>query len=226
MDAVLDLVKVLYEPGAVFERVRERPRFLAPVLALIVVSVAVGLLALPYIKAALASTMAQAAAARGRTPPDPGKFALIQVASSAIFLPLFLALAAGILWVAVSLFGEEAKYRLLLSVVTCTSVLYILQLIAGLAVLTLRGVESVTSPADLQPAFGLDLLAPGTTGYVGGLLKGVNVFSVWGMVLNGIGITTTHRTSKGTGYGAAALAFVVTVLLVSVFALLQPGGRS
>ena len=77
-------------------------------------------------------------------------------------------------------------------------------------------------PADLQPAFGLDLLAPATTGYAGSLLRSVNLFSVWGAGLNGIGIATTHRTSKTTGYGAAAVAFVMIVLLLSLLALLQP----
>jgi len=222
MDSVLDLGRVLFEPAKVFERVREKPTFFVPVLAIIVVSVGVGALSLPYIKAALAPMLAKAAAARGGAAPDVGKVAASQIVASAVFVPIFLALSAGFLWVTVSLFGEDAKYRLLLSVVTYGAVTYLLQLVASFAVLSLRGVESITSPADLQPALGLDLLAPDATGYAGALLRSVNVFSVWGAALNGIGIATTHRTSKGTGYGAAAIAFVVIVLLLSLLALLQP----
>ena len=222
MGAVLDLVRVLFEPAKVFERVREKPTFFVPVVAIIVVSIGVGALSLPYIKAALAPVLAKAAAARGGAAPDPGKIAASQIVASAVFVPIFLALSAGFLWVSVSLFGEDAKYRLLLSVVTFSAVTYLLQLVASFAVLSLRGVESITSPADLQPAFGLDLLAPATTGYAGSLLRSVNLFSVWGAGLNGIGIATTHRTSKTTGYGAAAVAFVMIVLLLSLLALLQP----
>ncbi|MGH7547986.1 MAG: hypothetical protein ACREMM_07420, partial [Gemmatimonadales bacterium] len=112
------------------------------------------------------------------------------------------------------------------SVAAYTSITYILQLLAGFAVLSIRGVDSITSPLDLQPAFGLDLLAPGATGYIGAVLRGVSVFSVWGCVLNGMGITVTHRTSKGTGYGAAIATFVVMVLLLSLLALLQPSPPS
>ena len=222
MGALLDLIRVLYEPAAVFERVRERPRFLIPVFALIVLSLGIGFLAMPYVKAAIGAVMAQRAPAGAQSPMNAGTAALVQVVASAIFVPIFLVLSAGVLWIAVSLFGEDAKYRLLLSVVTYTSVFYILQLLAGFAVLSLRGVARVTSPADLQPAFGLDLLAPGMSGYLGAVLKGINVFSVAGVLYNGIGIATTHRTSKQTGYTAAAVAFVVTVLVVSLFALLQP----
>lgn len=224
MGAILDLVRVLFAPAAVFERVRERPRFVAPVGTIMLLSVIIGLLTLPYIKAALGPVLAQAAAARGGggPAPDVGMIAIFQVIASAVFVPIFVALVGGILWVVVSIFGEDAKYRLLTSVAGYTSIMYILQLAMGFAVLSIRGVESIASPLDLQPAFGLDLLAPEATGYVGGVLRGINVFSVWGLILNGIGITTTHHTSKATGYSAAAVAFVVTVLFVSLFALLQP----
>ena len=42
MAAVLDLVRVLFEPAKVFERVREKPTFFVPVVAIIVVSIGVG----------------------------------------------------------------------------------------------------------------------------------------------------------------------------------------
>jgi hypothetical protein len=222
MGAVLDLVRVLYEPTAVFERIRERPRFVAPVTAIMALSLVIGLLMRPFVEAALGPMLAQAAAARGGAAPDAGKAALLQLVGATVFTPVFIALIGGLLWVAVSLFGVEARYRVLVSVAAYTSILYILQLLAALAVLALRGVASVSSPLDLQPAFGLDLLAPDATGFVGGLLRGVNVFSVWGGVLNGIGITVTHRTSKQTGYGAAVIAVVATVLLASLLGLLQP----
>jgi hypothetical protein len=223
MGAVLDLVKVLYEPGAVFERLRERPRFLAPVLALILLALVIGLLARPYVEAAIGGMMAQQAGAGGQQ-MSPGTAAMLQIVASVVFLPIIMLLAGGILWVVVSLFGEQASYRHLLSVSCYASTLYILQLAAGLLVLSLRGAESVTSPADLQPALGLDLLVPGAKGYLGAVLKGVNVFSIWGVVVQGIGITKTHNTSRETGYGAAAAAFVVALLVFSLFALLQPGG--
>lgn len=225
MGAVLDLVRVLFEPAAVFERVREKPRFIAPVLTVMVLSVVIGFLSMPFLKAGIAAAMAQAPA-RGGTPPDPSAFAIGQIIGGAIFVPIIVALVGGLLWIAVSILGAEAKYRALTSVAAYTSITYILQLVAGFAVLSMRGVESITSPLDLQPAFGLDLLAPGATGYLRGITQGINVFSVWGAVLNGIGITTTHRTSKAAGYGAAAAVFIVLVLLLGLLALLQPTAPS
>lgn len=218
MDAVIDLVRVLYEPTAVFERLREKPRILLPMIAVVLLSLVLGFLALPYLKVGMRAVMP----AQATGGPSVDTIAMIQVVSSPIFVVIFLLLAAGVMWVAVSLLGAEGKYKLLLGVATYAAILYVLQLLAGYAVLTLRGIESVTSPQDLQPAFGLDLLAPGMTGYLGAVLKGINVFSVWGVVLEGIGISVTHRVSKGTGYIAAGIAFVVLLLVLSLFGLLQP----
>lgn len=222
MGAVLDLFKVLYEPGAVFERVRDRPRVLVPMVTVVALSIVLGVLAMPFVRSAFADIAARQAEASGGRAPDAGTMAALQIGGSAVFLPIAILLGAGILWIAVSLFGEDANYRKLLSVQTHAMILYIAQVATGLVVLTIQGVESVTSPADLQPPLGLDFVAPGATGYLGAVLKGVNVFSVWGVIVQGIGVTKTHNTSRETGYGAAALAFVVALLVFSLFALFQP----
>jgi hypothetical protein len=47
MSAVIDVVRVLFEPTAVFARVRERPQVLAPLLAIVVASLAIAYLSLP-----------------------------------------------------------------------------------------------------------------------------------------------------------------------------------
>ena len=222
MGAVLDLFRVLYEPGAVFERLRDRPRILVPMVSIVMLTLALGFVAKPYFEAALGAMMAQQAQGAAN-PMSPGTLATIQIVSASAFMPVVILIGAGILWVAVSLFGADASYRKLLSVQSHAMILYVAQLVAGIVVLSMRGVESVTSVADLQPAFGLDLLMPDAKGYLGAVLKGVNVFSVWGVVVQGIGITKTHNTSRETGYGAAAMAFVVALLVFSLFALLQPG---
>src|SRR2546426_9285528 len=84
MGAVLDLVKVLYDPGPVFTRVGERPRFLAPFVGLAVVQMLLAYLALPYAQAAMHAMLAQAPTAQGANAPDPAKFAILGV----IFAPI------------------------------------------------------------------------------------------------------------------------------------------
>ncbi len=226
MNAVLDLLKVLYEPGAVFERLREKPSFWRPFIAICVVQIVLGVLQLPYTKAAMAVQFAQMQARGAAGPADPSRFAMIGLLFLPIGLLLIFLILAALLWVLVSVFVGEAKFATLLSVTTYAGITFVLLSVAGLATLMLKGVQGITSPADLQPALGLDLLVPEAGRFTTALLKAFNPFSVWGVILTAIGVQTTHRTSKGTAYTVAAVAFLIGTLIGAGFAMLGPGGKS
>jgi len=226
MNAVLDLLKVLYEPGAVFERLREKPSFWRPFIAICVVQIVLGVLQLPYTKAAMAVQFAQMQARGAAGPADPSRFAMIGLLFLPIGLLLIFLILAALLWVLVSVFVGEAKFATLLSVTTYAGITFVLLSVAGLATLMLKGVQGITSPADLQPALGLDLLVPEAGRFPTALLKAFNPFSIWGVILTAIGVQTTHRTSKGTAYTVAAVAFVIGTLIGAGFAMLGPGAKS
>jgi hypothetical protein len=227
MGALLDLVKVLFEPTTVFTRVAERPRFLAPFLGLAVAQVVIALLMIPYTRPVIETAMAQAMQARGASeaPPNAGMLVYAGVVAQPIVLILLLLVGTTVVWVMTSLFGGEGKFTTLLSVVTYSSVTFIIQLAVAFLVLAVRGKESIQSPADLQPALGLDLLAPETKGFVGGLLKGVNPFSIVGYWFTGLGVSVTHKLPRGTGYTIAAASFAVMLLVAAALAMLGPGAR-
>src|SRR5688572_25893227 len=100
MSAFADVFRVLVDPGPVFERIREKPRFLAPFLVLAVVQIILGLINLPFLKAGITASMAGRTIPAGS--PDPASFAIIGVIAVPIFLVLIFLLSALILWVLVS----------------------------------------------------------------------------------------------------------------------------
>jgi len=213
--SLADVFKVLYEPGATFERVRARPSFLMPFIVICVVRIAFYFLNMPFMRAGMAAQMAT----RPAGGPDPSKFLVF----GAIFIPVGIGIAlvigGGLLWVLVSLFGGEAKFGTLMSVATFASVPSVILLaIVGAIVLQMKGAGQITSMQDLQPALGLDLLVPSATGFVGAALKAVNPFGIWGLVLTAIGVSTTHRLSKGTGYTIATIVFLIGVCIAGAFA--------
>jgi hypothetical protein len=120
-----------------------------------------------------------------------------------------------ILYVLVSVLGGgETKFSTMLSVATYSAVpSTILLSIVGTIVLHMQGTGQLTSPQDMQPALGLDLLAPGMKGFMGAVLKAINPFSIWGVVLTATGVSTTQRTPKGTGYTVALITFVIGLLI-------------
>jgi hypothetical protein len=216
MDAVLDLVKVLYDPAAVFERLREKPRFLAPFIALALAVVLITILQLPYSKAAMVAQMSQ----RPNVTPDQVqtalKFASVGVVVAPVAYAIILGINAFLLWVVVSLVGGEARFMTLLSVTTYASIAYVLLSAVGLIVLTMRGTSAIASPLDLQPALGLDLLAPDAKGFALALLRGINPFSLYGLFLTATGIAVTHQTSKGAAYTAAVLQLLVALTITGL----------
>jgi len=218
--ALLDLVKVLYEPGAVFQRVTAQPKFLMPFIGICVVQIIIGIVNMPYLKAAMHAQMAQAPAGA----PDPSKFAAIGLVFIPIVIAIILLLSAFLLWVLVSVVGGEGKFGTLLSVATYAAVPSVILLgIVGAIVLRIQGPQGLTSPADMQPAVGLDLLAPAAKGFMGAVLKGINPFSIWGLVLTAIGVSTTHRVSQGSGYVVATGTFVIGLLIGGALAALFGG---
>jgi len=218
MGAALDVFKVLYEPTAVYERVREKPKFLIPFIVLAVILVVCVFLIMPYQRAAMADKMAQLAQQNPQAASAAQKFAFVGIIFAPIVFAIALLISASVLWMLVSLFGGEGKFGVLLSVTTYASVAGILFQIAGLAVLMVKGVSGVTSMEDLQPALGLDLLAPGATGFMLAVLRGINPFSIWGAFLTATGIAVTHKTSKGTAWTVALIMLVLGVLVRAAFA--------
>ncbi|HWZ29104.1 MAG TPA: YIP1 family protein, partial [Gemmatimonadales bacterium] len=117
--------------------------------------------------------------------------------------------------------GGEGKWGTLLSVVTYTSITGLLLQLVGVIVLMTKGVGEISSPQDLQPRLGLNLLAPGAGGFLGAFLGGINPFAIWGVILTAIGLQVTHKMSKGTAYGTAIGNAVILLLILAVLASLQ-----
>ncbi len=218
MGGVLDLLTILYDPPAVFARIKEKPRFWGPFIALAVVQVVITALMLPYTRA-LMQAMVQA---RGGTNAPPAWAAYAGLIMAPIGLAIGLLLTGAVLWILVSVLAGEASFRHLLSVATYVGITGILMGVASIAVLKLGG-GRVQTAADLRPGFGLDLLAPDATGFVKTLLWMVNPFTLWGLALTGLGVAGTHNTSKGTAYTVATIAFLINALIAAGFSMFGGG---
>jgi len=216
MSAFADVGRVLFEPEAVFTRVAEKPRIWQPFVVLAVALVVIQVLLLPYAKAAMEPFYEQMAAQSPERAEQARKFAGLGVAFWPIIFALILLINAGLLWVLVSLVGGEAKFAQLLSVAAYVAVTFVLTQLVTLAIMMVKGKESVTSMGDLQPPIGLDLLIPAGGRFASYLLKGINPFSIWGVILTATGVRVTHRLSKGAAY-TVAIAVSLILLLVGVF---------
>lgn len=214
MGAVLDLLNVLHEPTAVFGRVKEKPRILAPYVVLAVLITIVAVLSLPFQAAAMDIV-------RNALPPEQqarvaAPSAIKTIIQTPIVFFIGLLIGAGLLWIGCLMTGAQAKYKTLLSVLTYSYVTYVIFSIVVFIVLSMRGASSVTSFADLRAPVGLDLLAPGVGLATGFLLNGINPFSIWGVYLCGTGISVTTGASKAASFTVTIFIFLIGLLLQTI----------
>jgi hypothetical protein len=219
----LRMLRVLVSPTDVFEEQREAPTFWVPWLLLCVLLLAVSFLSFPYTLAAARL----GAAAQGR--PFPAAAENIMRFSMIVAVPLItlvmLLLTAGVMYLVLMAVGGEVRYKGLMSVAVFSGMLGVLQVLATFAVLKLRGPDGLTTFADYQVSFGLDLLLPADTAlpkFVEAMMKGISPFSVWGLAITAIGIRTMEKTSKGAAWTAAAVSLVLGLVIGGVGASFGP----
>ncbi len=212
LGAVLDVFNVLHEPTAVFNRVKQKARILAPWLVVSAFLMVFAYLTRPYQVAAMqalrASMPPETAARMGSGEQSPLNLLLVP-----LFFLIGLAAGAGLLALGVALTGGQAKYKTLMSVLAYSCSTYVIFSAVTLAVLMTRGVGQVVDFADLRAPIGLDLLAPGVGLYLGSVLNGINPIAVWGVWLGGTGISVTHGTSRATGIVVTAFAYVACLFI-------------
>src|SRR5690242_21934464 len=103
MGAFLDLFRVLYEPSAVFGRVAEKPKFLAPFIGIVIIGLVLEYLMMPFQRAAMAGQMAQLAQTNPQAAANSQKFAGIGLAFVSTVLGVILVIVASVWWVVPSI---------------------------------------------------------------------------------------------------------------------------
>jgi hypothetical protein len=212
-NAFANVFKVLLEPTAVFESVRAKPSFLAPYLVIMAAQIILFFVNLPILRVAIKAQMANAPA--GRPVPSDAMLAIFGIVGLIVVLTIVFCLSGLILWMLTSILGGgEAKFSTMLSVTLYSAIpAAVLLSIVGTIVIHLQGTGNITSPNDMQPALGLDLLSPGAKGFVGAVLKGINPFSLWSLALTAIGVSTTQRIAKSSGWTIAVVGFVISLII-------------
>jgi len=213
---MLDVFNVLHDPGAVFNRVKERARILGPWIVLSAAFIVISIVSRPYQEAAMdafKATLAPEQAVRmGNRGAGGGVVGLIL---TPLIVLVIVGIGAGALWLGVMITGAQAQYKKLYSVLAYSSITYILFAVVGVIVLTVRGKAAITGFADVRAPLGLDLLVPSAGIFLGTVLNGINPFSVWAVWLTGTGISITHGISRGAAIAVTAVAYLICLLLLS-----------
>lgn len=213
------LVRAPFGPGAVFEEQKDKTTFWIPWAIVTVLFGVMQFLMTPFGREAQRLAMQQ----RGQLLTDAqlDRFATIGLAATPLITLVLMVVGAALIWALVLAVGEDSSFRFAMCITVFAWPVAIFQQLASFGVLSMRGVQSITAPADVRPSFGLDLLLPAdveVAGFLETVLAGVNPFSIWTVAITAIGIQVLFKLSGAKSWSVAIAAAVIGLLISAALA--------
>lgn len=216
---------VIVDPEATFEDVAERPKWVAPLIVLVVATLIVSWFMMP-----MWSQMQQAQlAGQGMSPEQIEQsrqmmetFKWVGLAMAPIMSAVIMAIWAFLFWGWGTIAGaRNARYGVAFAAVVYSGLIYLIQSVAQAIVVVAKGGEQVAAEGG-PPTFGVTLFLDrgDMSGLMWGMLSNINFFSIWYAVVIAIAGQQALKMSKGASWGFAVVVWVIS----GIFLMFQPGG--
>jgi hypothetical protein len=214
-----DFIDIFYQPAQVFERRRDG-QFGMALFAYVIISIILffalhnGLA--PVIDAEVAKAAAAAAAKNPQLTSDQlasmqGTMEKFGAVAFVIFLPIGIFIAGFILWIASKIVGAGVAFAGAMMVATYSQFPRIVETVLNAIQGLLLPGEMISSRYSVQmgPARFLD---PHANPFLLAVLGGLDLFTIWVIVLMAIGISVVARVSRSTGAMAAIILWFVSLI--------------
>ena len=211
------LIRAPFTPRAVFEEQREAPTFWIPWLVVGLAFVVLQILQRPFqarVREIVLQHLNQPVPAGGAG----AAATLIGLVTGLLTVLILAAICAGIYYVIVTSMGGQMSYKKMLTVTIFAWPIAILQQVLTFVVLSMRGVDSITSVWDVYVSFGADQLLPADANlgaFMRFLLAGIGPLSIWQVTITAVGLQVLGKASKGAAWTAAIVAWAILLVLLS-----------
>ncbi len=221
----LRLVRVLYEPGKVFDEQRQQPTWFLPWVVIAIVCVIIGFVQLPYSQRVVELAMQAFPNAPQLSPAQLRGRVMIGIFVTPVFFLIFALVGAGILFLIVSIGGSSARYRGMLSVSIFSQVLIPITLLLQAVILRMRGApaDAISTMTDAQPALGLNVLLSSDSRFLETIYAGIGPLPIWSLIITAIGIQRLEKAKQGIAWTAAVVSFLLMLMVGAALAGLQRG---
>ena len=225
-----DLINIFVNPAAVFEHQRDNG-FVTPALVqtilLTLLTFALHNLLAPFVDADFARGMAKAsakAAASGQPMPEQAKGMMETVQkfslyAAAVLGPWFIAIFGGIVvWLISKIVGAKMAVSQGMTIAAWAA----MPMILGSVTMAIFGMmadpQTVRGSGDGQLG-ALRFFDPDTTSpLLTEILRRLDLFALWEVVLTAIGISVVGRVSRGAGFAAAGIRWGLVALMFGMCA--------
>ncbi len=220
---LVGMLNIFIDPAGAIKAIRRPWSWLWPLLIASVVTVVVQLMLVPT-----TMRIMQMNPPGGMTAEQfESRMGMIQtmqkvgVFVTPVFLAAMLALGAAILLLSCTVLGMSASFHDLFSLASHCSLITVLQTVAGLLVVRMKG-DEIQTLAELRPSFGLGLFFhEGISKPLLATLDYFSIFVIWNIVVTSLALAYLTGSSKGKGFAAAAPSWLLGLLIFIGVAQLQ-----
>jgi len=218
MNPVLAILNIFINPSASvrYQRAQGKLAWLPPLVLAAAVSIALSYLLRPMLEQAMYNDLLeQMAEQKARESMDVIRGTLsFSMVMTPVMLAVMLAISGALVLAFGTLLGSRIMFPDAFTLLAHCSLIPLLAQVAQAIVVKTRG--SLNSMIGMQPAFGFDLLLPDDAPrLLQGLLNYFSFFTVWYIVILGLGFAALAGVSKAKGFAMTAPVW----LLGLVFAL-------
>ena len=224
MSEVATLGNIFFDPGATFEDLRRKPRFL---LGMLVIVVLISAFQATFIEKVGLRNIVKArveSSSRAAQMPEDQKKQLIDQQSSNVVkyisygsTPVVVIVAmfiGGLLyWFGISAVGGKSGYLNAVSVWTYSSIPpTVVAMLANFAVLMIKPVDDIDLASSQQGLVSANLtmfLDLKSSPVLNTVVSAIDLFAIWGLVLAAIGISRVGRVSTAAAWGVALVIWLV-----------------
>lgn len=223
-----DFIDIFYQPAAVFDRRRDG-KFGLALLVLVVVCAALFIGLRNGLAPITDAEMAKATAAMSAQNPSltsdqiasaTGTMEKFAVLGYVIFLPIGVLLTGAILWGVSRLVDARETFAAAMMIATYSQVPRIVELVVNALQGLLLAPEQITSHYSVTLGIGR-FLNPSTNPFVMTLLGGIDLFTIWTIVLMAIGLSVVAGIPRSKAAIAAVLVWLVGLIIPLIGALRQ-----
>ena len=212
------LAGIFISPRASFEIVRRNSPWLPALILVLLGTLVLGELSRPYQQRAARVQLAEMLPGGAEqadllmAEAEQAKPVVLWAgrAAAAGMIAVFVSLQTLLVWLLALSFQGQAGFRQALSLMLHLRLIVLVQGWASLLIASLRGLEAIQSVDDAQPIPGLNLLLAGENAALNVVWTSINPFSLWFLVLLGLGAAAVLGLPQRKAWLLAGLYWAAT----------------
>lgn len=216
MSPFVKAVKIVSAPSEAAVAIREKPDVLLPIVLMVLLSVLPILGNYQGYLDTLVQTLAVNPQTSAMTPDQLRELAQVSAYTGIAVSPLLVLggwlLGSLILFGAVRMFGGECRYKQILSLKGYTMIFGLLTVLVTVVVSAATGAgfsqQTYTSLYSVFPEI--------PSGFLAGIASGVELFSIWSVVVSGIGVSIIAGLSQKKAFIVVGILFALGLLLTGL----------